>query len=178
MLRPFKYRWFVWLGFGLIGGLIVGGVWPDTPLHAVATDRSGDAYVMATALIDDEIEGVFILDCLTGELGMSMMGQMGKFQSARIGPFSMPMAVRPILYDFGIDPSKNPRFLMVSGLARSQRSAGAHQRSRSLVYVMEITTGKVIAYAFHWTGSVSRGVSGTIVPLDGILLRPGATRGG
>ena len=133
---------------------------------------------MATVPIDDEVEGVFILDCLAGQLGMSMMGQMGNFQSDRVGQFSLPMAVRPILNDFGIKPGKNPRFLMVSGLVRNQRRAGSHQQSRSLVYVMEITTGKVIAYAFRWTGSVSRIASGTIEPLDGILLRPDATGGG
>jgi len=176
MLRSFKCSWLIWLGFGLIGGLMMGGLWPDTPLHAVATDRAGDQYIMATAPIDEETEGIYVLDCLTGELGMSLMNPLGKFQGTRVGPFATPMAVRPILADFGIDPSKSPRFMMVSGLARMQRNAG-NQRSQSLLYVMEITTGKVIAYAFHWSGTITRGVSGTIVPQDGIILRAPATGG-
>lgn len=178
MLRSFKCSWLIWLGFGLIGGLMMGGLWPDTPLHAVATDRSGDQYIMTTSPIDEETEGVFVLDCLTGELGMSLMNPVGKFQGNRISPIAAtPLAVRQILTDFGIDPSKNPRFMMVSGLTRTQRSSGTHQRSRAMVYIMEITTGKVVAYAFHWTGTVTRGVSGTIVALDSIILRAPATGG-
>ena len=178
MFRSFKCSWLVLLGLGLLAGLIIGGVWPDTPLHAVGTDRSGDAYIMATGPIDEETEGVFILDCLTGELGMALMNPVGKFLGNRAGVFSTPLAVRSVLPDFGIDPSKNPRFMMVTGLARTQRSTGTHQRSRSMAYVMEITTGKVIAYAFHWTGTVTRGLAGTIVPLDGVLLRAPAIGGG
>lgn len=177
MLRSFKCSWLIWLGFGLIGGLMMGGLWPETPLHAVATDRSGDLYIMTTASIDEETEGIYFLDCLTGELGMSLMNPIGKFQGNRVGPFATPLTVRPILQDFGIDPSKNPRFMMVSGLARTQRSSGMHQRSRAMVYIMEITTGKIIAYVFHWTGTVSRGVAGTIMPLDGIILRAPAAGG-
>ena len=173
MFRSFKCSWLILLGLGLglVAGLMIGGVWPDTPLHAVSTDRSDDAYIMATGPIDDETEGVFILDCLTGELGMALMNPVGKFLGNRAGVFSTPLAVRSVLPDFNVDPSKNPRFMMVTGLARTQRSTGTHQRSRSMAYVMEITTGKVIAYAFHWTGTVTRGLAGTIVPLDGVLLR-------
>ena len=44
-------------------------------------------------------------------------------------------------------------------------------------YVMEITTGKVIAYAFHWTGTVTRVVAAQIVALDGVILRAPAVSG-
>ncbi|MEE8450401.1 MAG: hypothetical protein V3R99_00750 [Thermoguttaceae bacterium] len=178
MLRSFKCSWLIWLGVGLVGGLMMGGLWPDTPLHAVATDRSGDQYIMTTAPIDEETEGIYVLDCLTGELGMSLMNPMvGKFYGNQVGAFATPLAVRPILTDFGIDPSKNPRFMMVSGLTRTQRSSGSLQLSRSMVYVMEVTTGKVIAYVFQYQGSLARLAGGTINPIHGIILRAPATGG-
>ena len=142
----------------------------------MATDRAGDSYVIATGPIDDETEGIYFLDCLTGELGIGLLNPMGTFQGARIGTFATPIAARTILTDFGVDPSKSPRFLMVTGLARTQRSAGATQRSRSFVYVMEVTSGKAIAYAFHWTGTMARG-AGTLLPVDGLVLRAPAGAG-
>ena len=34
-----QYGWLVAVGIGVVGGLILGGFWPHTPLYAVATDR-------------------------------------------------------------------------------------------------------------------------------------------
>jgi len=42
----------VWLGVGLLGGLLVAGFWPSVPLHAVATDKI-DTFSMATGHVDD-----------------------------------------------------------------------------------------------------------------------------
>ena len=39
MFNALRYSRTVWLVVGLLGGLILGGFWPHTPLHAVATDR-------------------------------------------------------------------------------------------------------------------------------------------
>jgi len=170
MFRALRGGWLIGLGIGLVCGLIFGGFWPDTPLHATATDRAGDSYIIATGLVDEETEGLYFLDCLTGDLGIGILNPYGKFQGNRIGPFATPVAARNILTDFGVDPAKSPRFLMVTGLARTQRSAGPTQRSRSYVYVMEVTSGKMVAYTFHWTGTIARG-AGTLVPEDGIVVR-------
>ena len=42
-----QYRWLVAVGIGLVGGLVLSGFWPQTPLYAVATDRI-DTFGMAT----------------------------------------------------------------------------------------------------------------------------------
>lgn len=178
MFRALRGGWLIGLGIGLVCGLIFGGFWPDTPLHAVATDRAGDSYIIATGLIDEETEGLYFLDCLTGDLGVGLLSPYGKFQGNRIGPFATPVAARNILTDFGVDPAKSPRFLMVTGQARTQRSAGPAQRSWAYVYVMEVTSGKMVAYTFRWTGTISRGV-GTLVPEDGVVVRaPGGAGAG
>jgi hypothetical protein len=67
MFHVLKHRRLVWLGMGLVGGLILCGVWPQTPLHAVATDRS-ETFAVATGFVDEGIEAVYFLDFLTGDL--------------------------------------------------------------------------------------------------------------
>ncbi len=37
MFQTLKYSRTTWLVIGLIAGLVIGGFWPDSPLHAVAT---------------------------------------------------------------------------------------------------------------------------------------------
>ncbi len=69
MVRHRQYRWLIAVGAGLIGGLILGGLWPHTPLYAIATDRA-DTFAMATGFLDSETrtEAVYFLDFLTGDL--------------------------------------------------------------------------------------------------------------
>ena len=62
-----KHTRLAFLGLGLAIGMLLAGLWPNTPLHAVATDRS-ESFLMATGGLDEGIEGVYVLDCLTGEL--------------------------------------------------------------------------------------------------------------
>src|SRR5688572_32596015 len=56
-----------WMGGGLILGLVFGGIWPDSPAHAVATSQI-DGFAACTTPLDNEIEGIFILDSITGDL--------------------------------------------------------------------------------------------------------------
>ena len=60
-------------------GLVFGGLWPDSPAHAVATSQI-DSFAVCTGAVDDEGEGVFFLDSLTGDLkGAALNPQNGKF---------------------------------------------------------------------------------------------------
>lgn len=129
------------LGLGLLIGLGWSSVWPAAPLHAVATDRV-DGFAVATGPIDDEIEAVYFLDFLTGDLRAAVVSrQSGKFNAF------YQANVAQIL---GVDLSKNPRFMLVTGLADIRRGGPRMQVGRSAVYVAEVTTGKVAALAVPW----------------------------
>jgi len=176
MLHKLKYHRLAWLGIGLVAGLILGGLLPESPLHAVATDRS-DTYAIATGPIDEETEGIFFLDQLTGNLGVAVIDQFGNFVGSPPGPnLGTPLTMRPVLQDFNVNPAQNPRFLMVTGMTRLQRAAGAIHRSRSIVFIMEVTTGKLGAYVFTWqgAGTVNGIRRGTILPVGAVRVRPAA----
>jgi hypothetical protein len=131
---------------GLSLGLMMGGLWPKTALHAMATDRV-DTYAMATGMVDEDVEAVYFLDFLTGELRALVMGkQVGGIS----GIYTFNVASH-----LGIDPGKNPRYMMVTGMVNLRRGGSRMQASRAVVYVAEITSGKMGAYAIPWNPSLA-----------------------
>jgi hypothetical protein len=141
-----KYRWLIALGIGLVVGLALGGFWPNTPLHAVATDRC-DSFAIATGPVDSDVEAVYFLDFLTGDLRAVVLGKTaGNFT----GFFYYNVAA-----DLSVDPSKTPKYLMVTGMASLRHSGGTRmQPSLAVCYVAEVTSGKVAAYAIPWSPSM------------------------
>ena len=159
MFRSLTPSRLVWFGIGLIGGLILTGFWPDAPLHAVATDRC-QTYAIATGPVDEETEAVYFLDFLTGNLNAVVLGKRGNGFTA--------FYQRDVLTDLGVDPSKNPRFMMVTGMTSQQLTRTARTRpSLAAVYVAEVTTGKVAAYGIPWnkTAHAAGQVVGQPVPI-------------
>ena len=133
------------LGMGLVIGLLFAGYWPNVPLHAVATDRT-DAFAMATGSCDESVEAVYFLDFLTGELSAAVV-------SKQTGHFNAFYA-HNVVADLGINPARAPRFLMTTGTVDLRRTGGKTTAlSRSLVYVAELQSGKVAAYAIPWSSS-------------------------
>jgi hypothetical protein len=147
-----------WMGGGVVLGLVLGGLWPDSPAHAVATSQI-DSFSICTAPIDDDGEGVFFLDYLTGDLkGAALNPANGKFTAF----FGMNVAT-----SLGIDVTKNPRYLLVSGVANFRRGAGQQQMGNSVLYVAELTSGKVAAFGIPWTRAARNApVQTTLTPLD------------
>jgi hypothetical protein len=146
MIRGIRtVRGLILAGAGLAAGLLLAAFWPNTPLHAVATDRS-ETFAIATGHLDEQVEAIYFLDGLTGDLrGMALSRQFGTF-NAFFGPCNVAM-------DLGVDPSKNPKFLMTTGMADLRRTGGGASATwgRGIVYVAEITTGKVAAYGTPWS---------------------------
>jgi hypothetical protein len=134
------------MAIGLALGLVLSGFWPHTPLHAVSVDR-GETFAIATGPVDNEVEAVYFLDFLTGDLGALVLGrQVGTWT----GFFRTNVST-----DLGVDPQKNPKFLMVTGMAALRRSGGTRvQPSAAMCYVAEVTSGKVAAYAIPWSPSM------------------------
>jgi hypothetical protein len=152
----------MWMGGGVVLGLVLGGVWPDSPAHAVATSQI-ESFSVCTAPIDEDGEGVFFLDYLTGELkGAALNPSNGKFTVV----FGVNVATT-----LGVDITKNPKYLLVSGTANFRRAVNTQQMGSSVLYVAELSSGKVAAYGIPWnprarTAAVSAPVPVTLAPLD------------
>lgn len=160
------------LGLGVILGLAAGAFLPHAPLHAVATDRA-DNFVMATGLMSDDMEGVFFLDSLTGEL----KGQV-------INPMVQPPTVgvtytRNVVTDMQIDISKSPKFVMVSGIMPLRPLGGTNQFAGSVVYVAELTSGKLACYGMQFNRGAfnnMRGATSEFIPFFIGQVRQAAVR--
>jgi hypothetical protein len=134
------------LGLGLVAGLVISGVWPSTPLHTVATDRT-DSFAIATGAVDADVEAVYLLDFLTGDLRAFVVGQ-------KAGSFT-GLFYRNVAVDLGVNPQNNPKYMMVTGLDHMRREGGTRmQPSSAFCYVVEVTTGKMAAYAIPWSPSM------------------------
>lgn len=171
MYHTFKQNQFVWLAIGLVVGLVVGSFFPHVPLHATATDRF-ENYAIATGEVDDGVEAIYFLDFLTGELRAAVLS---KQRPPRFNSFYQ----RNIAMDLGVDPSKNPRYLMVTGLVDIRRGASRMSPSNAVVYVAEITTGTVAAYAIPWNAdrhASGQIFHGEIIPLDKTKFRTAIVR--
>ncbi|MGA2067613.1 MAG: hypothetical protein ABSG86_21785 [Thermoguttaceae bacterium] len=145
-----KWGWGAGIVLGLAVGAMLGGLWPSTPLHAVATDRT-ETFAMATGFVDEGVEALYFLDFLTGDLGAVVIGRGGP-----TGWMPTGLYAATVLRDLNLNANQNPKFLMVTGVADLIRggSAGAQVRpSRAVVYVAEITTGRVAAYAIPWNAN-------------------------
>ncbi len=167
MLGALRHSRLVWLGMGLLAGLLIGSLLPNTPLHASATDRS-ENIVMATGFIDDTIEAVFFLDSLTGVLRAAVPSQlrMQDYQSmwqANVGADMLTAiqmvntaaakmsggkggAARP-----AIQPPQTPRFVMTTGLMDIRQGSARMRPSRCVVHVAEANTGIVMTYVLPWS---------------------------
>jgi hypothetical protein len=142
-----KPHWPMAMGVGLVAGLVLSGFLPYTPLHAVSTDRA-DTYAIATGPVDNEVEAVYFLDFLTGDLGALVLGKQPRVWS---GGFAYNVS-----RDLAVDSQKNPKYMMITGMAAGLRRAGGtrQQPSAAVCYVAEITSGLVAAYAIPWSTSV------------------------
>jgi len=117
---------------------------PHTPLHAVATDKY-DTFAVATGPVDESVEAIYFLDFLTGDLRAAVLGRRTGF---------IAYYYYNVNTDLGVEPAKNPRYLMVTGQADLRRGGGMIQPSLSVVYVAEITNGTVAAYAIPWSPNI------------------------
>jgi hypothetical protein len=160
------------LGLGIVIGAVVAanvaGWWPQTPVHALAT-HGQDNFAIATGPIAPNIEAVYILDYLTGDLRAAVLNlQSGKFRS---------------FFEYNVaqdltGTGKNPRYLMVTGMA-DLRTGGMTGVGNSVVYIAEFSSGQIAAYALPWTLSRAQNeelYKGTFIPLDGMKFRNAAIR--
>ncbi len=152
MLRYLKQNRGTWLVLGLLMGAILGAVvtaqltnrqiqLPATLLNASATS-GGTTMAIATGPIQEGVEGLFILDFITGELTCSVLnprtGQLGGAYKANV------------VADLGVEQGKQPQYLMVTGAANFRMGGGNVLPAESVVYVADANTGRYVAYWLPW----------------------------
>jgi hypothetical protein len=162
------------LGLGLLVGvgMMVGAVYvlnlqapsalqlPETPIYATASDSS-ESLAIATGWIDEDVEGLYALDFLTGNLQAIVMYTKGPRATQIGGIFGANVAA-----ELGIDKTKKPRYLMVTGQATFTQGASAEKPAGSVVYVVDANTGNFATYGLKWSKALhARGT-----PQQGSLL--------
>jgi hypothetical protein len=136
------------LVLGVVLGALLTASWHGAVsvprAQAVATHGS-DNFAIATGLIDNQIEALYFLDFLTGDLRATIVNR-------RSASFSSFFEYN-ILNDFqGIgDP---PRFLMVTGAGDLPQGRAGTQIGKSLIYIAEATTGQVAAYVLPYNSTL------------------------
>jgi hypothetical protein len=173
-------------GWMLLGGTLVAlgflaGVWVgdrDRPESAwssrfpglaeqvleASTATSGENFALATGAIDQDAEGVFVLDFLTGTLKCAVLNH----RSAKFAALFQTNVAQ----DLGI--AKNGKYLMVTGLVNFVRGANLYRPSLSVVYVLETNTGNMVAYGIPWQREAAATVRpqiGTLIPIDAMKVR-------
>ncbi|HEY3964311.1 MAG TPA: hypothetical protein VGM05_07115 [Planctomycetaceae bacterium] len=147
-----------WVAGGLIAGLAIAYFCPHEPTYATTADRDSQFMMVTVPVgnkavgIDDPIDGVFILDFLTGQLkGAVMNRQAGRFTS---------FYMRDLANDFNVKGDEDPHYCIVTGYSQMPAAQGTTFAS-GVLFVGELTSGKVAAYGFPW----NEAGMGAVVPL-------------
>ena len=159
MLHPMNQKGALLFGAGLSVGLLVGvGMligalvtkqdqsskhgFPMELLQASATDSTSSMSI-ATGHIADGVEGLFVLDFITGNLQCQVLnprtgGAGGLFR-------------HNVSLDLGVQQGKQPRYLMATGLADFRVQAGGNVKPAGcILYVADANTGRYVAYMLPW----------------------------
>ena len=139
-----------------IGGALAAGVAlgrrtaADAPplgglkLQAMASHGS-DSFAIATGPVDDEVEGLYTLDFLTGDLQCFVInprtGTVGGWFKTNVAKELPP------------EGSKKPNYLMATGRFVAQSASGNQRPAGCVCYVVDANTGNVGAYSFFWNKS-------------------------
>jgi hypothetical protein len=186
MLRQLRKQSASLFLYGLALGVILGGVlglgmlvgalastwygprsitFPETRLQATATHGS-DTFALATGPVGDEVEGLFVLDYLTGELQCFVI-------YPRTGVLGGRFQVN-VIKDLGIEQGKKPNYLLVTGAASFRRATGNARPANCIVYVGDANTGTFTAYSIMWNAaweSANKPQTGPMVSLGTFKAR-------
>lgn len=158
---------FLWLIVGLVAGLGIARFWPHEPVKAATSDRTAKFGMMTTPTGFAGLEGVFVLDYLTGQMtGAVIDPKSGKFLIS----YSNNVAK-----DFGVDPKTTPQYAFVGGRASLAGKGGVSPAS-SVIYVGELSSGMVIAYGMDYRILRKPVFGKPIIKLDAFRFREAALK--
>ena len=171
--RPYRFVLLCLLGLALFGSGYALATrratppagWPfSIPIHASAAD-SMESLSIATGQVADDIEGLFALDGLSGDLQCTVYNPNTSAFNA--------VYRKNVVADLQLGATKNPRFLMVTGEVMGTRR-GTRQFAASICYVVEANSGRFAAYAVPWRRDLF--ISGQPQGGELILLYAGSIR--
>ena len=144
------------VGVGMMIGTIVGldhqrspGLtMPETVLHATGS-HGGETFAMATGPIDTDVEGVFMLDFLTGELQCRVVYPHRNGQFGGLFKYN-------VITDLGVQTGKKPDYVLVTGAANFTRGAATTTPAGCAVYVADANTGNFAGYTFMFNRTAYR----------------------
>ncbi len=187
--RKFLNLWIIsglTLGLGLIVALATGiGVWAGTSLASkqfnqqpsptalrAATAARSNSLSMATGLIDGNVEGLYILDHLSGNLQCWLMNS----RTGAIGGVYKANVASALASDKGGEPD----YVMTTGSFNwTGGNVQNQQVGQSIVYVADANNGKVVGYSLSYNRTlIQRGEvqGGNLMPVCSGLARDIAIR--
>lgn len=190
MLRAFqkRSRWaFVGglsLGLAVGVGMLIGSLAAsrnagssslpaELRLNAMGT-HGADTFAICTGPIAEGMEGVFLLDFLTGELQCMV-------PNARTGALG-GLYKHNVYADLKVEAgtNKKPQFLMVTGTAQFRSGAVSTTRPAGcILYVADAQSGNWVAYSLPWDSSIASGggaQGGKFIPIGAGRARELAIR--
>ena len=152
---------------GFVAGLVMAARGP-LPRAAAMTSLADDSFAVCTAPIDAQLEGIFLLDFETGDLTGGVLNQA----TAKWGASFRHNVLKDLGFKAG--KVKNPKFLLVPGMAAVGGTGSGPRMAPTVLYVTDAATGVTAAYGIPWAGPAAGGAAvADLVLLD--LARP---RGG
>lgn len=162
-----RYKRLAWMGTGLAVGLAIGlalavgvgmgtrtrgddvaGRFPIEELKLKAFGAHGsDTFAIATGPVDGNVDGIFCLDFLTGDL-------TGYVMSPRFGKFFAAFRTN-VTKDLPVEQGKATKYAMALGRINVLSTYTNIKPGASVIYVADCNTGIVAAYAFPWNQQLS-----------------------
>ncbi len=127
------------------GGMVFGGRFgspEQLPRVSAVTSQSDGSFAVCTVPLDIGVEGFFMLDFETGDLSGGVLNP----STAQFGVAYKHNVLKDLGFKAG--QAKNPKFLLVSGVAEPRR--GAMTLASSVLYVTDSSTGTTAAYGIPW----------------------------
>jgi hypothetical protein len=138
----------IWLGSARSEGARSQGAIPnfnELKLHAMASHGS-ETFAIATGPVDGDVEGLFTLDYLTGDLQCFVInprfGGLGGWFKTNIANSLTP------------EKGKKPSYLIATGVLNVKAGTYGNFRPAGCVcYVVDANTGEAAAYSFPWAAN-------------------------
>lgn len=120
----------------------------ETTLHA-ASAHGGKSLALATGMVDPEMEGLFTLDFLTGDLKCLVL-------NPRTGAAGRGVFQHNVIADLGVQQGKEPDYVMVTGQANFVRGGAMTTPANCVIYVADANTGNFAAYSIFWNQNLAK----------------------
>lgn len=128
----------------------------ERQLEAMAT-HGADSMAIATGYIDEGVEGIFMLDFITGDLTCQVL-------NPRYGTLGGVFKQNVVL-DLGVEQGKQPKYLLVTGGLEVKQNISNLRPAKSIVYVADSNTGHYVAYMLPWNQQIANAGGAQAAPM-------------